>query len=196
VGSVDAHILPSVAVAITALDVAFMSSIAALIASVAAPVAAILIARNNREHERQLAREERGFDARRSAYENTLTDIGATLYYAQKRVDDIREGRCQVADEDLATTDTDEATYEQWARDRALIATIANTSIMAAHAKHADAQVAFWQRVVVVMRNSGPIGSAVNVERAAELQPLLGHMYSTRTELEERIRTDLRGAPS
>jgi hypothetical protein len=61
-------------IAITALQVAFASAIATAIAAVAGPVAAVRIAKRNRDHERRLAQDARNNASRSEANRLVLTD--------------------------------------------------------------------------------------------------------------------------
>ena len=62
------------ALAITALDVAFASAVAAGLAAVTAPLSAWFIASRGWFHERTLAHAERMFEARRDVYVRAVTD--------------------------------------------------------------------------------------------------------------------------
>jgi len=190
VRSGDRSIIRVVVVAITALDVAFMTAIAALVASVAAPAASILIARNGREHQRKLAREERGFDVRYVAYQEMLTEINLDVQDARFRVDAIHAGSYRVE----AAGDADDETRREWAKNRARIATLASAEVVNAFETHADAQAAFWSRLVSIAAKSA-VGDVLDPAVADELKPLLDVVYATRLPFEERIRADLRGSP-
>jgi len=127
--------LAAMFLAVTALDVAFVSALAAL----AAPVTSVAVARVNRHHERQLAREERGFEARTLAFEETLTELGADLIYARHRVQEIRAGRAKFeSPRDPSDNPTEHAT--EWSRSGARIASLATEAIMTVFERNADAQ--------------------------------------------------------
>jgi hypothetical protein len=65
--------------AITALDVAFISAIATIVAAIASPAISLLISRESLAHEVKLERESRLHDAQRSEFSQVQTEFWWTV---------------------------------------------------------------------------------------------------------------------
>jgi hypothetical protein len=70
-------------VAITGIDVAFVGSLAALIAAIASPLSSWLTTRATHRHERHLAYDSRMFDARREMFQQATVTIQESLAVAR-----------------------------------------------------------------------------------------------------------------
>jgi hypothetical protein len=81
------------ALAITALDVAFASAVAAGLAAVTAPLSAWFIASGSWFHERTLAHAGRMFEARRDLYVRAVTDAHRYVRLGTDQIEALRTGK-------------------------------------------------------------------------------------------------------
>jgi hypothetical protein len=173
---------------VSALDVAFVSGIAAVTGSLAGPLISFLSARGDRVHQRQLSREERSFDARRTVYEDTLAEIAKDLVNARQHLARVRRGRAEITTRD--ENELDDVTVEELGRTRGRLATIASEEVMEAFEELTQAAVDFWTAMVAVVVDGTP-GDYAPAERADELAPLLTALLERRVALERKVRRDL-----
>jgi hypothetical protein len=171
-------------VSITAI-VAIAGAVTTSVAAVAGPLASWLIAKGGREHEERLTREARYFEARRSVYEDAITEL----------IDGTQQMRVLVQrmDAELETYRLPEApeyTESDAGRLRGRIVPVASEPVVKAFEAFADAAVAFWTTVVTI-QSSGDEGEVIPLSQSAELQPLLSAALDARVAFERAVRVDM-----
>ncbi len=93
------------ALAVSALDVALVSALAAVVAAVASPISAWLTARGRNRHERQVAHDQRVFERRCDVYEEAITDVQRIFTVVRANYDLLLEVAFPVDPPEMTTSD-------------------------------------------------------------------------------------------
>jgi hypothetical protein len=171
-------------VAVSALDVAFASAVAAALAAILSPLSAWLIARGGRQHELALAREARNYEARREIYVEALTD-------ATKQVSSM--GTAMAAyprDDDLviARLDARRSSRDQIEARRGSLAALGSVPVLAAIDAWISAEDEFWRWLAM-----HPPGEPLPAFASAKAYDRFNRAVAARANLEEAVRADLQG---
>jgi hypothetical protein len=124
--------------AVSALDVAFVSALATVAAAVVAPLSAWVISKETRDHELRIDRERRLFDARRELYATSLADV--FLAVAAINAEDIHLRGLDVTPHVPKARGVDD-----WLELQAQVSAIASESVMDALERLDDVHETFWK---------------------------------------------------
>jgi len=170
---------------ITAI-VAIAGAITTTVAATAGPVASWLIAKGGRVHEERLAREARYFEARRSVYEDAVTELVATTQQMSVQIQ-----RFDVEAEAYRLYPAPDLTDEtKIARLRGQLVTVGSEPVVDAFSAFAEAAVQFWTTVVTI-QSAGDEGELIPMSESAPLHPLLEAGLDARNNFERAVRDDM-----